>query len=1068
MPDSPSRTAYKTAHKRESRAEARAACAHDLLRFLKTYMAPRFPLPFSADHVALIASIQGIILHGGLRALAMPRGSGKALALDTPLPTPSGWTTMGDVRVGDELYDEEGRPCRVTFVTEVQHERTCYEVEFDDGERVVCDGDHLWQVSDRWARAPSQVMRTADMVDRVVLSQKRGFTELRYTVPVASPLAGKSSAWDIAPYMLGVWLGDGATATNRVTVGDADAPDMLNLIERYERVGTRHRDIRANCSSYLIGQGRPLDTPARMEDEISVMKLHEEGVGQAEICRRTGVKIKTVGNIIRRCRDRGGIGSMSLMTRLRWIGVLNNKHIPASYLRASEDDRMALLRGLMDTDGSVCPNGNAEYVTKLPQLRDDVMELLASLGFKRRCREKTVKGRVYYRITFTPSDGRAVFDLPRKAARQVTRQVRISASRRIIAIRPVPSVPVRCVQVDSPNRLYLCGRGMVPTHNTTIVEGAAVWALLYGHRRYLFIVAATGRAAQMLMSSIRDELAYNDALGDDFPDATHAIRALGGVARRAEAQTIEGNPTHLIWTRGEVRLPSTAAGGGSVIGIAGITGAIRGAKATLADGAHVRPDLCLVDDFQTRDSAKSPNQTANRLQILASDVLGLAGPGQRVACLCACTVIQRNDGAAQLLDRKAHPEWQGTTARLMLSMPGRSSIPLWDQYAEIYREDLGRDSIPQESKLDRATAFYRANRAKMDVGASAAWEARKSDGEESAIQHAMDLLITRGEDAFWAEYQNAPRDESSAQQPQMEPEVLSRRINRIRPGVVPRGAVELTAFVDVGEGCLWWGVLAAGDAFRGDLVAYGAYPDPGRRVFSKAEMRGALERAHPAGSMQGTWFAALTHLGSMILDRDWPDEDGQPRRVSLMMIDCGFGNSTDTVFDWIKRSPWKDRIYPSRGKGIGAKTRPMSDWPKEPGDKMGTDWRIRTNKARKSREVVFGTNFWKSFVADRLHAPMGGLGALSWNGDKPNEHEMLASHLTAEKRVTVSTNDRTVDEWVAKVGRDNDLLDVLVGCHVAASIRGVSFDTGSRQSTRAAPRVSLADRQRLAREKRGK
>ena len=280
---------------------------------------------------------------------------------------------------------------------------------------------------------------------------------------------------------------------------------------------------------------------------------------------------------------------------------------------------------------------------------------------------------------------------------------------------------------------------MIPTHNTTIVEGAALWALLYGHRRFLMIVAATSRAARLLMNSIRDELAYNDELAADFPEAVAAIRALGGVARRAEAQTSDGQPTHLVWTREEVRLPATAAGGGSVIAIAGITGAIRGAKATLADGAQVRPDLCLVDDFQTRDSAKSPNQTANRLQILASDVLGLAGPGQRVACLCACTVIQRNDGAAQLLDRKAHPEWQGSTAQLMRSMPSKSAVALWDQYAEVYREDLAREDLPQEAKLDRATRFYRQHRTKMDAGAVAAWEARKSEGEESAIQHAMNL-----------------------------------------------------------------------------------------------------------------------------------------------------------------------------------------------------------------------------------------------------------------------------------------------------------------------------------------
>ena len=98
-------------------------------------------------------------------------------------------------------------------------------------------------------------------------------------------------------------------------------------------------------------------------------------------------------------------------------------------------------------------------------------------------------------------------------------------------------------------------------------------------------------------------------------------------------------------------------------------------------------------------------------------------------------------------------------------------------------------------------------------------------------------------------------------------------------------------------------------------------------------------------------------------------------------------------------------------------------------------------------------------------APIGGPGCLSLPGDAPAAHELLANHLTAEKRIVVSTQDRTVDEWVEKTGRDNDLLDVVVGCYVAASIKGISFETGARVTVQA-PRVSLAERQRAKRLKR--
>ena len=600
---------------------------------------------------------------------------------------------------------------------------------------------------------------------------------------------------------------------------------------------------------------------------------------------------------------------------------------------------------------------------------------------------------------------------------------------------------------------------------TTVVESAALWALLYGHRKFLFVVAATSRAAKQILRNIQDELAHNDAIAADFEDATRAIRALEGVGRRAEAQTCGGEPTHLVLTREEVRLPRTAAGGGGIIQSAGVTGAIRGAKSSLADGSQVRPDLCLVDDFQTRDSSKSPNQTASRLQVMQSDVLGLAGPGTRVACLCSCTIINRNDGAAQLLNRKLHPEWQGTTARLMITMPSKKAQALWDDYSTIYREDLARDDLKQDKKLDRANLFYRERREQMDDGAEAAWDARKSDGEESAIQHAMNLLITRGEDAFWAEFQNAPRDLAATETPQLQPEPITRRLNGIAPGIVPSASHELVAFVDVGEHVLWWNVGAFGDGFRGDLVSYGAYPDPHRRMYAKSELKGALSRAHPTGSIQATWMEALNALGEMLLDNDWPDEQGMPRRISLLLVDAGDGDATDTIFEWCKTCKWKDRVMPSRGKGIGAKSRPMADWPKDKGEKLGTDWRIRTNKSRKQKEVLIGVNYWKSFVAARLAAPLGGPSCLHLAGSSASAHELISHHLTAEKRVRVTTSERTIDEWVWKVGNDNDLLDTVVGLHVAASIRGITLKSGTREESEP-ERLSFAEQQRAAREKR--
>src|ERR687884_2226671 len=92
--------------------------------------------------------------------LAARTSVGKALALDTPIPTPNGWTTMGDLRPGDQVFDEQGRPCTVTFTTGVQYERECYEVVFSDGERIIADADHRWSVLTRSARRSVRPSRT--------------------------------------------------------------------------------------------------------------------------------------------------------------------------------------------------------------------------------------------------------------------------------------------------------------------------------------------------------------------------------------------------------------------------------------------------------------------------------------------------------------------------------------------------------------------------------------------------------------------------------------------------------------------------------------------------------------------------------------------------------------------------------------------------------------------------------------------------------------------------------------------------------------------------------------------
>ncbi|HEY2693854.1 MAG TPA: replicative DNA helicase [Pseudonocardiaceae bacterium] len=303
-------------------------------------------------------------LHPGQMIIVAARpGVGKALALDTPLPTPAGWTTMGEVGVGDELLGADGKPTRVLAATEVMSGRPCYEVEFSDGTVLVADAHHQWLTE---TAALSAVRTTSEIA---------ATQHLNHSVTNAQPLDLPKTQLPLPPYQLGAWLGNGRT----------DDPEILWQIE---------------------------------DDGIDAVPE----------------------------------------TTLRDLGVIGNAHIPQAYLRASEEQRRALLAGLLDVDGTVTVAGAVQLRATSRALAEGARELVVSLG----CRGELI-GSV---LTFETEDD--VFRLERKRLLHKELRRGVDRSRFIVAVRPVASVPVRCVEVDNDAHLYLAGRAMVPTHNSTL------------------------------------------------------------------------------------------------------------------------------------------------------------------------------------------------------------------------------------------------------------------------------------------------------------------------------------------------------------------------------------------------------------------------------------------------------------------------------------------------------------------------------------------------------------------------------------------------------------------------
>jgi replicative DNA helicase len=398
-------------------------------------------------------------LHAGQMIIVAARPAmGKALALDTRLPTPTGWTTMGEVQVGDELYDAQGRPTRVVAATEVMAGRPCYEVEFSDGSLLVADAQHQWLTETRAARKSRWAAdnrynraRHQNVVASVVTTEEMAATvrlgvegRANHAVLNAAPLEAPDLPLDVPPYALGAWLGDGHSASARITCETGEIPMRLE----------------GDCDLVVEHRGGMLYSIRLPEDEYAVPS------GVCVDCERAGKRL-----LCSDCyADRG-----TFVGLLRKIGVLGDKHIPVQYLRASERQRRDLLAGLMDTDGTVVKGvGSCQFAVTSKRLADDVHELVVSLGYRCGRTTKRVAGRseetsTCYILNFSTTDD--VFRLHRK--HQLHKEQRPATTVRIgrryvTAVRPVASVPVRCVQVDNDDHLYLAGDSMIPTHNSTL------------------------------------------------------------------------------------------------------------------------------------------------------------------------------------------------------------------------------------------------------------------------------------------------------------------------------------------------------------------------------------------------------------------------------------------------------------------------------------------------------------------------------------------------------------------------------------------------------------------------
>ena len=355
--------------------------------------------------------LKDLLPTGGVALMYSPPKVGKALHVETPIPTPSGWTTMADVHPGHVIFGSQGQPVTVLAESDVLVGRSCFTITFDDGNTMVTDAHHEWfarHKTNKKGPASRQIVTTGQMAQHLSISD-RAYQRSNWAIPLPQALTFPplTDSLPIDPYLLGTWLGDGTSRANTITTADPE------IVEAWRRGG------------WTVTQ--------------------------------------STHYTYRVTHPRGRVGSLTVL--LKTLNVFGNKHIPSTYLRAPVEDRQALLAGLLDTDG--CKEGHvAVFYNTNRQLAEHAYELAVSLGAKVAFRSKraSLHGRdmglcyiVRIRPDFVP------FRLPRKAAGFIINQERYHS---ITAIDRVPPVAMKCIVVDAPDHLFLAGRNCLPTHNS--------------------------------------------------------------------------------------------------------------------------------------------------------------------------------------------------------------------------------------------------------------------------------------------------------------------------------------------------------------------------------------------------------------------------------------------------------------------------------------------------------------------------------------------------------------------------------------------------------------------------
>lgn len=556
-----------------------------------------------------------------------------------------------------------------------------------------------------------------------------------------------------------------------------------------------------------------------------------------------------------------------------------------------------------------------------------------------------------------------------------------------------------------------------------LVKGLLVYLVLAELVRFPLPVAATTSLARRLFRDFRSKLSNNPLLLEDFPEVCYPIKALDGAPQRASRQHIDGELTRIIWTSSDyIRLPDVPGSpyGGVKMAYFGLDAAFRGVN---IDGD--RPDFILIDDPETKESAKSEMQIADREETIDKDIAGLAGQDSKLAIAILTTVQNAICLSFRLTDRTIKPAMNGVRYGMVIKWPER--MDLWEEYISTrHANQTAGDEHGRE-----AVAFYLANRGAMDAGVemlSDHFVEIEVDGEHmvhSAIQQAFNKIAETSLAAYKSEYQNDPDPEEQPDTIGLTAAKVASRVSGFLQCEMPPDTEFTTIGLDIGKYYSHWVKTAWHGNAIGHVVNYGVMETPGMMTATDSQ-----------SVMQALIPALLQWRIDMIAEGD----------VDFCLIDSG--DYTDAVYEFVRQSggtPFAAAKGWDQGRfrmGTAAADRRQfieAYAHRLPSEKL---WLYNIN-----------TEHWKQWTHERFATATfdenemfndGSLSIFSAPGDR-KRHLSYSHHIVAEERRDVFVPDKgMIRRWVV-LSKNNHYLDATALACAAAGCLGV----------RVVPRVAL-------------